>query len=44
MIQLALSSFLNWFEGSQALDRIVKMEKAKSAANDQGIHLININY
>ena len=34
---LALSSFLNWFEGSQALDRIIKMEKQKSAANDSGV-------
>ena len=34
---LAVSSFLNWFEGSQALDRIIKMEKQKSAANDSGV-------
>ena len=28
-MQLALSSFLAWFEGSQALERIIKLERRR---------------
>ena len=28
-MQLALSSFLAWFQGSQALERIIKMERRR---------------
>ena len=30
ILQLAMTSFLAWFEGSQALDRIINMEKQPS--------------
>ena len=32
-----MTSFLAWFEGSQALDRIINLEKQKSAAHDAGV-------
>ena len=33
-LKLALSAFLAWFEGSQALDRIINLEKLKHTSEE----------